>query len=86
LSDDQALIARAGRAERELELTRQAFAQLRAAALEELVGTALGQQDKRERLYVVASMIDGVQGALQRMIDDGLVAREALAAGNLLRP
>lgn len=86
--EDHEVRARGAKARQELELTDQAFAGLRQAALEEIVATSPDQVAKRERLVICAQLIDAVRKALQASIDAGEVAnyRLMLAEQNLIRP
>ena len=83
---DRLAVARGQRAERELELTDSVFDELRAAAIEEWSQTAVGHVDKREKLFFVVSTIEAVRKSLKTMVDDGQVARFALAQQGLTRP
>lgn len=86
--NDHALVAKGHRAQQELELTAEALAGLRQAALEEIVVTPAEHHAKRERLIICAQVIDALKQALQESVDSGEVAnyRLKLAEQNLLRP
>jgi Spy/CpxP family protein refolding chaperone len=85
-------VARGHRAARELELTEQAFDQLRQAVMEEWASSSSAHVDKREKLWATVNILDSVRQALMRMVDSGRIAeaaisaREALAGSDLLRP
>ena len=83
---DRRATVRGNKAEAELELFDEAFDQLKAAAIEELLATGVDQVEKRERLYRIANTSEAVRKALKQIALDGLIAREALARQDLLRP
>lgn len=85
---DAQTAARGAQARRELELTEQAFAGLRAAALEALVATTPDQSAKREKLYLTCSILDAVRKSLMEAVAAGEVANYAitLAEQGLTRP
>lgn len=76
------------RAESELRQTEAAFAAVQKAAVDALIRTSSGEQDKRERLIVTCQIIDAVRAALIQTVANGQhaeAAAEALAQQNLLR-
>lgn len=83
---DRRTASRGVKAAVELEIFEEAFAKLKAAALEELVNTSPHQAEKRERLYQVASISEAVKAALKKIALDGEIARQALADSVSLRP
>lgn len=84
---EQQTAARGERAMTELAETAAAFERLRAAMIEELVATPVGQTLKIERLHMGLQQLDGVRKALVQVVNHGAVARQALASETgLLRP
>jgi hypothetical protein len=77
----------AERAATELTQTSAAFDRLRAAMVEELLASAVGNAAVREKLYLGVQVLDGVRRALQEAVSAGEVAnyRVLLAEQGLLR-
>jgi hypothetical protein len=80
--NDHEALAHANRAEHELGLTRQAMADLRAAALEELVRTPPDQTRKIDRLIMTAQIMDAVRTALETIAGGSSIAKARLELSN----
>lgn len=84
--NDHEAAAVGSRAELELEATRQAFADVRSAILDELVQTPPMQVEKIAKLHMSAQILSAVQKALTDVVSNGVMAREAIAMAELTRP
>lgn len=71
-------IARAGRAERELELTTEIFAGLRQAMLEQIASSGVEHVAKREKLFMGIQSLEAVRKMLMGCVSAGAVAEHAL--------
>lgn len=85
MSDDHERIAKGQRASRELEMTGEAFAKVRAAILNELAATSPAQPEKILTLHMAAQNLDAVKSALMGVVTDGQIAEHAVAASGLTR-
>lgn len=85
MSDDHERIAKGQRASRELEMTSEAFAKVRAAILNELAATSPSNPDKILKLHMAAQNLDAVKSALLGVAQDGQIAEHAIAASGLTR-
>lgn len=82
-------IARGHRAFNELEEVGRAFDLVRAAIVETLAQTSVGQDAKVIKLHMSLQNLAAVRKALQDTIDNGLMeraARDAIAVHGLTRP
>lgn len=79
-------IARGLRAFDELTETKAAFDAVEAALLKTMAETPVGQDQKVLDLHKSLGCLAGVRKALQAYVDDGLVARDAIAVAGLTRP
>ena len=70
-------LRRAGRAAAELEQTGEAFAAMRANAVETLLASKDAERELREALYRAVQVIDAVQAHLRQVVDGGRVAELA---------
>lgn len=84
MSDDQA-VAAGHRATLEMEQTAAAFERVRQATLKALINSKAGEEAVRERLIVTCQILDAVQSALQDVVNNGLIAEEAIRQRDLLR-
>jgi hypothetical protein len=84
MSDDQA-VASGHRAKLEMEQTAAAFERVRQATLKALINSKAGEEAVRERLIVTCQILDAVQSALQDVVNNGLIAEEAIRQRDLLR-
>lgn len=64
-------IQRGHLAQTELTLTEEAFATIRQSMLDKIIGSSMGQQELRERLYMGINGLDLVQKALKTMVVNG---------------
>jgi hypothetical protein len=64
-------IAEGHAAAQELRLTETAFDKIRANALEGIINTAVGDREKREELYLIATTVDAVRRHLRSVMDTG---------------
>lgn len=73
ITEDEARrdIEKGRRASAELELTREAFAILRAETLEAIVFIHASEVALRERLIVTVQTLDHVKEALEKMVTEG---------------
>jgi hypothetical protein len=76
--------AKAARARSEWTETEAAWKAIRLALTEEWARTGFEQTEKRERLHSAVHLMDGLQAALQRAIDAGLIEDEAEKARQIL--
>jgi hypothetical protein len=59
---------RAERARLELSETESAFAEVRAALVDRLVGSPMEASAERERLYLAVNVLDSVRACLKRVV------------------
>lgn len=78
--------ARGHRAFHELEEVSAAFERVRGAILAELAQTPVSQPEKVLKLHMAVSNLTAVREAMQHVIDNGEVARAAIAQAGLTRP
>jgi hypothetical protein len=83
---DEEAAAKGYRAEREYAETEEAFEAVRKAILDELVGTTITHTDKILKLHAAAQNLDAVKKALMDVVQNGQIARVALAQTGLTRP
>lgn len=84
--NDNAAAARGQRAFTELEEVGAAFERVKAAILDELANTSPTQPEKVLKLHLAVQNLAAVRQALQHVIDNGAVAKQALATSGLNRP
>jgi hypothetical protein len=78
-------ISRGHRAFNELQEVQGAFDAVEAAILKALADTPVGQEAKVLNLHKSVQNLAAVKVALRAMIDDGLVAEQAIAVAGLTR-
>lgn len=83
---DAAAAARGQRAETELAETAAAFDRVREAILEELAQTSPGQPEKVLKLHLAVQNLAAVRQALFQVVENGQLARHAIATAGLTRP
>lgn len=83
MSDD---IARGNRAFSELQEVGAAFERVRDAIMSELAQTPVTQPEKVLKLHMAGQNLAAVRKALQDVIDNGELARAAIAVAGLTRP
>ena len=71
-------IDNAGKAQRELAKTAEAFAALKAAYLDAWEKTAVREQDARERLWQAVQIVGKVEQHLKTLVEGGKLARKEL--------
>jgi hypothetical protein len=64
-------VQRGRAAQTEIGLTDEAFAAIRQKMVDGLIGSALGQAEVRERLYMGINALDSVQKALKTIVLNG---------------
>lgn len=84
--NDNAAAARGHRAFNELEELKDAFERLEKAMFREIKQTPMGSDAKLQRLHAALHVLTGVQTAMREMINNGLIAEQALAVAGLNRP
>jgi hypothetical protein len=84
MSDDLR-VARANRALNELSEVSAAFDAVEAAFVKAMLDTSPGQPDKVLKLHTAAQTVAAVRQALRHVIDDGMVASQAIAQAGLTR-
>jgi len=84
MSDEQA-VARGSRALNELTEVQAAFDAVEDAILRTLAETPIGQEAKVLNLHKSVQNLAAVKQALREVIDNGLVARDAIAVAGLTR-
>lgn len=85
MSDHEA-VARGQRAMNELEEVGAAFERVRDAILAEMAQTPVSQPEKVLKLHMAVQNLAAVKQALREVIDNGEVARTAIAIAGLTRP
>lgn len=83
---DHAAVARGQRAMNELEEVGSAFERVKAAILDEIANTSPAQPEKVLKLHLAVQNLAAVRQAMQQVIDNGDLARQALAIAGLTRP
>lgn len=83
---DEARAARGSRAFNELEEVGAAFDAVERALLRSLADTPVGADVKVLKLHMAVQNLSAVKQAMREVIDDGLVARDAIAVAGLTRP
>jgi len=78
--------SRGRRARQEQNETQAAFDAVEDALLAELSRTPIGQEAKVLNLHKALHNLAAVRAAIQRVIDDGMMAEHAIAVAGLNRP
>jgi hypothetical protein len=81
---DEQLSAQGYAAERELELTKDAFEKVQQAIIASMLETSPTNQAKILQLHTAAQILDAVRKALLNTVQTGQIARHALAEAGLL--
>lgn len=82
---DEERVQKGNQAANELRMTGEAFDKVRDAILAELVQTSPGQPEKVLALHRAVQNLTAVKTALIGVVNDGLMARDAIAKAGLTR-